>query len=280
MILKPQSAADVQDILHGSGSYCICGTGSKSMFGPPINADNTIDLSEMSGIVDWSPDDLVVTAKAGTTIAEIDTELASKGQMIGVPTFQSQLGKLTAGMPATLGGLISANLPTRWESICRGPRYWTLGLTMIRANRDLVKCGSRAVKNVAGYDVQKLIVGAWGTLGVITEVTLRTQPLKQFDDEPKSEWGGEPPFCIARTLPTGVDDYISANPIHDPIIDRGTGTIWARAIKPAAKPKNGWVINAGFGENDRSQLGENEDIMRAIKQKLDPSNRFNPGRMF
>ena len=64
-----------------------------------------------------------------------------------------------------------------------------------------------------------------------------------------------------------------------PVIDRNTGTIWAQAIRPAAKPNEGWVINAGFGENDKPTI-ENEDINLAIKAKLDPLNRLNPGRLF
>jgi glycolate oxidase FAD binding subunit len=154
-----------------------------------------------------------------------------------------------------------------------------LGLTFVKADRTIIKCGSKAVKNVAGYDVQKLLIGAWGTLGVITEIILRTQPLQHFGDEPDSTWNAQPPFCIARTLPTEIDDYISAQPIQHPIVDRETGTIWAHAIRPAAKPKDGWVINAGFGESDATRI-ENEDINRAIKTKLDPLNRLNPGRMF
>ncbi|MEO7453471.1 MAG: FAD-binding protein [Fimbriimonadales bacterium] len=279
MIFHVESADDVRDVLHGNGSLLIQGTNTKAAFGPPSAADHIIKTTKMSGIVEWSPDDLVIVAKAGTTIEEIDAELKSRRQMIGVPNFTTPIGKLTAGLPGTTGGIVSANLPSRWESQCRGPRYWVLGLTFIKADRTVIKCGSKAVKNVAGYDVQKLLIGAWGTLGVITEVILRTQPLRHIDNEPKADWNAEPPYCIARTLPTEIDEYIQANPIHDPVIDRETGTIWARTIKPASKPRNGWVLNAGFGEDDRPII-ENDDLNRAIKTKLDPLNHLNPGRLF
>jgi glycolate oxidase FAD binding subunit len=279
MIFHVESADDIRDVLHGSGSFLIQGANTKSAFGPPSNADHIIKTTKLSGIVEWLPDDLVIVAKSGTAIEVIDEALMTKKQMLGVPTHTTPIGKLTAGLPGTIGGLVSANLPTRWESRCRSARYWVLGLTFIKADRTIIKCGSKAVKNVAGYDVQKLLIGAWGTLGVITEVILRTQPLKHFDNEPQTNWNGDPPFCIARTLPTEIDNYIQSNPIQDAVVDRDTGTIWARAIKPAAKPQHGWVINAGFGENDKPQI-ENEDINKAIKAKLDPLNRLNPGRLF
>jgi glycolate oxidase FAD binding subunit len=279
MIFTVETEEEIRDVLHGDGSFLIQGTNTKSAFGPPSTADHLIKTTKMSGIVEWSPDDLVVVAKAGTTVEELDSELRARNQMLGVPSSTTPIGKLTAGLPGTIGGLVSANLPTRWESQCRGPRYWVLGLTFIKSDRTVIKCGSKAVKNVAGYDVQKLLIGAWGTFGIITEVILRTQPLKQFDDEPQSTWNAQPPFCIARTLPTEVDDYISGQPIQHPVINRDTGTIWAQAIRPAAKPKDGWVINAGFGEIDAPSI-QNEDINRAIKTKLDPLNRLNPGKMF
>jgi len=278
MIFQVESEDDIRDVLHGSGSFLIQGANTKSAFGPPSNADHLIKTTKMSGITEWSPDDLVIVAKSGTTIDELDSELKTKNQMLGVPTHTTPIGALTAGLPGTIGGLISANLPTRWESQCRNSRYWVLGLTFIKADRTVIKCGSKAVKNVAGYDVQKLLIGAWGSLGIITEVILRTQPLKQIDNEPHITWNAQPPFCIARTLPTQIDNYIAANPIQNPIIDRNTGTIWAQAIRPAANPIEGWVINAGFGENDKPQI-ENEDLNRAIKNKLDPLNRLNPGRL-
>lgn len=276
MMFHVESCEDIRDVLHGSGSFLIQGANTKLAFGPSSEADHIIKTTKMRGIVEWSPDDLVVVAKAGTTINELNKELKTKNQMLGVPTSSTGIEALTAGLPGTLGGLVAANLPTRWEAKCRGPRYWVLGLTFVKADRTIIKCGSKAVKNVAGYDVQKLFVGSWGTLGIITEVVLRTQPLKQFDKQPKPSWNGDPPLCIARTLTTEIDNYIAANPIHDVFVDRETGTIWARAIKPATKPRDGWVINVGFGNTET----ETDDMMHAIKKKLDPLSRLNPGRQF
>ena len=278
MIFHVESEDEVRDVLHGSGSFLIQGSNTKSAFGPVSDADHIIKTTKLSGIVEWSPDDLVIVAKAGTTIEELDGELKKRNQMLGVPSYSTPIGRLTAGLPGTIGGLVSANLPTRWESHCRNSRYWVLGLTFVKADRTVIKCGSRAVKNVAGYDVQKLITGAWGTLGVITEVILRTQPLRHFENEPQTAWNAEPPFCIVRTLPSEIDSYIEANPVQDAVVDRNMGTVWARAVKPAAKPRDGWVINAGFGEIDKPEV-QNADIQRAIKAKFDPVNRLNPGRL-
>ncbi len=126
-------------------------------------------MSEYSGIVQWMPEDQVVVARAGTLLSTLQSELAVKGQCLPLPQGIAEV---------TLGGAISLNLPHAFQDQYGSWRDWVLGMTVVLADGSVRKCGSHAVKNVAGYDVQKLFIGARGTLGVIAEVILRTYPLK------------------------------------------------------------------------------------------------------
>lgn len=270
MMFFPESAQDVADIFHGHGSFAVRGSDTKAIFASDTESDSIIKTTKMAGIVEWSPDDLVVTVKAGTPVEELNEELKTRNQQIAIPTAATGMGRLTAGLPGTVGGLVAANLPTRWEAYVKGPRYWTLGMTLVRSSAEIVRCGSKVVKNVAGYDVQKLLVGSWGQLGVITDVTLRTMPAKTYDEEPQDHaWDGSPPFVIARTLPTDVDEFLKANDIQAAFADYTTGTVWAQCDRVTTPPRDGWILST----NERSPRN-NTDLAEKIKNVFDPVGRL------
>lgn len=147
----------------------IAGAGSKAgFFGRDIDA-TPLDVTGHHGITDYQPDELVITARAGTPVAEINAALAAHGQMLPAecPLF---------GGTATLGGSVACNAsgPGRpWRGALRDS---ILGIQFINGNGDLLSYGGQVMKNVAGYDVSRLHAGAQGTLGLITEVTLRVLP--------------------------------------------------------------------------------------------------------
>lgn len=269
MTFSPESDKEVQEVLRERETVKIVGTETKSDFGCPINAKATMSMRAISGISEWSPADLVVSVRAGTRIDELQQELKHKNQCLPIPPFSGDGQFVTAGMPGTVGGLVSANLPTRWDSYSKGVRYWVLGLRVVLSNGVIVKCGSRAVKNVAGYDAQKAFVGAWGSLGVITEATFRVFPIKAYHDEPSS-WTPEMPIMVARAPISEAKSNFS----H--YLDAATGTIWACVDKPIEKPPHGWAFYAGLGSSNFSEF-DNVDIMLRLKNKLDPDKRLNPG---
>lgn len=96
MIFHVESADDIRDVLHGSGSFLIQGANTKSAFGPQSDADHIIKTTKLTGIVEWSPDDLVIVAKSGTPVEEIDEALRTKKQMLGVPTYTTHFASTTA----------------------------------------------------------------------------------------------------------------------------------------------------------------------------------------
>ena len=146
----------------------IQGGGSKTFYG---GADEGEVLSSraLTGVVDSQPKELVLTARAGTPLAEIEALLAEQNQMLAFepPHF---------GGPATLGGCIAAGLSGPRRPYAGAARDFVLGVRMIDGTGQPLRFGGQVIKNVAGYDVSRLMVGALGTLGLITEASLKVLP--------------------------------------------------------------------------------------------------------
>lgn len=279
----PANAEEAAVVVRESRALRIVGTNTKFDFGRSPSDCDVLSTLGMSGIVDWSPEDLVVVVRAGTRVSDLLAELATKNQYIPIPPCESGLERLTAGLPGTIGGMVCANLPTRWDSWSKGIRYWVLGLTVVRANGEIARCGSKAVKNVAGYDVQKLFIGSWGTLGLITDVVLRVFALPrdlQSDDNlvfSDTKWDGSPPFMIARAPRSRAIEYAKGLDGSDWVVDVEAGTIWSAIRRRVAPPPDGWALYAGLGDWNGFDPCENVDLVTAIKSRLDPEHKFNPG---
>jgi len=146
----------------------ILGAGSKSFYANRVTAA-PLDITAHRGIVNYEPTELVLTARAGTPLSEIAGVLAEQGQMLAFepPSFCAD---------ATLGGAIASGLsgPARpyWGSV----RDMVLGIQLLNGKGELMRFGGQVMKNVAGYDVARLNVGALGTLGVIMEVSVKVLP--------------------------------------------------------------------------------------------------------
>ena len=172
MSLRPTNTADVVDAVIATERLNLVGSNSKARFRIPVEpARITLDLSALTGIVDFSPNDQVVSVRAGTRISDLQTALAESRQCIPV------------GDPmGTVAGALSLNLPHALEGVCGSWRDWVLGMTLVQADGTVAKSGSHAVKNVAGYDLHKLAIGARGTMWVIAEVILKTFPIRSLPE--------------------------------------------------------------------------------------------------
>jgi len=147
---------------------CLRGGGSKAFYGRRCEGQ-PLDLAGHRGIVSYEPSELVVTARAGTPLAEIETALADNGQLLPFepPHF---------GPGATLGGMVAAGLsgPRRpWGGSVRDA---VLGVKLLNGKGEVLRFGGQVMKNVAGYDLSRLMAGALGTLGVLLEVSLKVLP--------------------------------------------------------------------------------------------------------
>jgi glycolate oxidase FAD binding subunit len=149
------------------------GTGTKLTWGaPPARADLVIDTTRMAAVVDHAAGDLVAHVQAGIELDALQRVLAAAGQRLAI---DPAVGVGAAG-PGTVGGTIAtaASGPLRLSH--GAVRDLLIGVTFVRADGTVAKAGGRVVKNVAGYDLAKLLAGSWGTLGVITEAVFRLHP--------------------------------------------------------------------------------------------------------
>ncbi len=145
----------------------IVGRGSWLDAGSAVSARRTLSLAGDTGIVRYTPDDLTVTMRAGTTLREIDDALREHDQWLGLDPEGDGDVSIGATLATCSYGPSAALFGT--------PRDNTLGMTVVTGNAEIIRVGGRVVKNVAGFDVTRLMIGAWGTLGVITEATLRVR---------------------------------------------------------------------------------------------------------
>jgi glycolate oxidase FAD binding subunit len=179
-ILKPRDSKDVeaavQWALAEGKALEIIGRGSKRALGRPAQSDATLDLSALSGVTLYEPDELVLSAKAGTPLEEIEALLESRNQQLAFePMDYGPLLGLPAGN-ATIGGVLAGNLSGPRRIKAGAARDHFLGVTAISGRGEQFKSGGRVVKNVTGYDLCKLLAGSWGTLAAMTDVTVKTLP--------------------------------------------------------------------------------------------------------
>src|SRR5262249_51806678 len=168
--------AAVQWALAQKKSLEIVGHGSKRALGRPAQVDATLDLSGLTGVTLYEPEELVLSARAGTPLAEIEGLLDGKAQQLAFEPMD--YGPLL-GLPprqATIGGVVAANLAGPRRIKAGAARDHFLGFTAVSGRGETFKSGGRVVKNVTGYDLCKLMAGSWGTLAALTEVTIKTLP--------------------------------------------------------------------------------------------------------
>ncbi|MFZ3360711.1 MAG: FAD-binding protein, partial [Xanthobacteraceae bacterium] len=178
--LKPRDAKEVeaaiQWALSNGKTFEVVGRGTKRAVGRAAQWDAALDLSGLSGVTLYEPEELVLSAKAGTPIAEIEALVAARNQELAFEPMDYAVvlgGETGAG---TLGGAIAANLSGPRRIKAGAARDHFLGVSAVSGRGETFKSGGRVVKNVTGYDLCKLIAGSWGTLAAMTDVTIKTLP--------------------------------------------------------------------------------------------------------
>jgi len=172
-------AAAVADAAGRGRRLEIIGSGSRRGLGRPIAADAVLDVSGLTGITLYEPEELVLAARCGTPVKDIEAMLAARGQMLAFEPMDTGpvLGLLAGG--GTLGGLYAVNLSGPRRLSAGSARDHALGLRAVSGRGEVFKAGGRVVKNVTGYDLPRLNAGAFGTLAVATEITLKVLPRPQ-----------------------------------------------------------------------------------------------------
>jgi glycolate oxidase FAD binding subunit len=184
--LQPRDAKDVeaavQWVLAEGKATEIVGHGSKRVIGRPAQTDLTLDLSALSGITLYEPEELVLSAKASTPLAEIEAVVAAKGQQLAFEPmdYATLLGGVVGR--GTIGGVLAANVSGPRRIKAGAARDHFLGFSAVSGRGETFKSGGRVVKNVTGYDLCKLIAGSWGTLAAMTEVTIKVLPAAETEE--------------------------------------------------------------------------------------------------
>ncbi len=228
----------------------IRGGGTKAFYGEPARGGEPLSLRELAGISSYEPSELVVTARAGTPLAELEAALAEKNQCLAFepPRF---------GAEGTVGGMVAAGLAGPARAAVGGLRDFVLGATLLNGRAEVLSFGGQVMKNVAGYDVSRLLAGSLGVLGVILEVSLKVLPRPpatttlRFDVEEAealkrlNAWGGEP-------LPLNASAWWERT-----LVVRLSGA--AAAVQAAAKKLGGEVIEPAMAETFWRGLRDHRD---------------------
>ena len=204
------------------------GGGTKDFWGAPLQGE-VLDTRAYAGIISYEPSELVVTVRCGTPLAELEAALAEKGQCLAFepPHF---------GPGATVGGMVGAGLSGPARASAGTVRDFVLGARMINGKGEDLTFGGQVMKNVAGYDVSRLLAGSWGTLGIVTEVSLKVLPLAPAEAtlmcagigqkaalDLLHSWGGQP-------LPLNASAWVcdtTAQPVADYLFVRLRGAVAA-----------------------------------------------------
>jgi glycolate oxidase FAD binding subunit len=229
--LKVRDAGDVEQAVRaaiaGEQPLEIVGHGSKRLIGQPMSTNALLDLSALNAVKSYEPNELIITVEAGAPLADVKSLIDSKNQQFA---FEPVDTCLLLGTPAggTIGGMIGAGLAGPRRIQAGGVRDHLLGVHAVSGFGDSFKAGGRVVKNVTGYDLCKLLAGSWGTLAVMTEVTLKVMP------RPESE----------RTLILRGLDEVTANKAMTVALGSPFDVSGAAHV-PASALRDGWDA---FGE--------------------------------
>ena len=168
----------IQAALSARARLEVRAAGTKRHLGRETGYDDVLDVSAMSGLVDYQPEELVMTLRAGTPMDQVEKALANARQMLAFepPSMTRILGEAKAGVRGSIGGIIAANLSGSRRLTAGAARDYLLGFEAISGRGEQFKSGGKVMKNVTGYDLSKLMCGSFGTLAVMDEITLKTIP--------------------------------------------------------------------------------------------------------
>jgi len=196
--LKVRDAKDVEQVVRAAIAseqpLEITGHGTRRQIGQPMATNALLDLSALNAVSAYEPNELIITVQAGAPLADVQSLIDSKNQQFAFEPIDTSLLLGMSGN-GTIGGMIGAGLAGPRRIKAGGARDHLLGAHAVSGFGDSFKTGGRVVKNVTGYDLCKLLTGSWGTLAVMTEMTLKVMP------KPESE----------RTLMLRALDDLTAN---------------------------------------------------------------------
>ncbi|MGH7310348.1 MAG: FAD-binding oxidoreductase [Candidatus Rokuibacteriota bacterium] len=197
MVVELAAAAGVPVVTWGGGTWASAGT-------PASRAGLVLGLTRMARLLEHEPGDLTVTVEAGMTVAALQTALRARGQWLSLDPPDAER--------ATIGGVIAAAASGPRRHLYGTPRDLLIGVTVVTGTGAVVRGGGKVVKNVAGYDLPKLFVGSFGTLGIIVQATLKLRPLPDTErlvavrfDRPKDTGAAARAVTTSDLIPSALE---------------------------------------------------------------------------
>ncbi len=183
-MLTPASEADLADDIRVAARervpLSVIGAGTRDGLGRPVQAGETLSTSRLTGVTLYEPTELVISARAGTALKEVEALLAGHGQRLAFEPMDHRGIYGSSGEP-TIGAVAAANVSGPRRIVSGAARDSLIGIRAVTGAGDIVKSGGRVMKNVTGYDLVKLMAGSLGTLGVFSEVTFKVQPVPETE---------------------------------------------------------------------------------------------------
>ena len=258
----------VQQARASRGTLCIRGRGTKDFYGDAPRGE-PLDMAVLSGISSYEPTELVVTVRAGTPLAELEAVLAERGQCLAFepPRFEDPAQPGVRG--GSVGGMVAAGLSGPSRAAVGSVRDHVLGATLLNGKAEVLSFGGQVMKNVAGYDVSRVLAGSMGVLGAICEVSLKVLPRPaatatlRFEMDPAqairqlNQWAGRPLPLHASAWWQGL------------LVLRVSGA--AAAVEAAVRTLGGELVApelaAAFWDGLRDHTDEYFDVARAAVEQ-------------
>ena len=256
--LVQQYQQQIQDAYAAETPLCIQGGGSKAFYGRKTNAE-IFDVSANSGVISYEPTELVITVRAGTTISEINEVLATHNQIMAFepPCFTTN---------ATAGGMVASGLSGPRRPYVGAVRDFVLGLKCLNGKAEKLNFGGQVMKNVAGYDVSRLMTGAMGTLGVLLEISLKVLPKPDYELTLKAEsdvataiklmnkWAGQ-------SIPISATSFYDDN-IFIRLSGHKSAVLAAASQLPLTKYSDGENYWESLREHENDFFSDDENLWR------------------
>lgn len=270
--LVPTSAEELADIVRTTDvPLAPVGHGTKSGLGHPTD-HAVLDLSALSGVTLYEPEELVLSARAATPLAEIIALLDSRNQELAFePPERSLLWGKDAG--GTIGGLVATALSGPRRIKAGALRDHLLGLSGVTGRGDIFKAGGRVVKNVTGFDLSRGLAGSFGTLAVLTDVTLKVMPKAETEttlalhgldrrvavDALCTAMGSPADVSGAAILPAGTAEFLD--------LDKDVALIRLEGIKPSVEARAAALVTllGPFGKIERVGVERSKRLWRAVR---------------
>ncbi|KQY99879.1 2-hydroxy-acid oxidase [Pseudolabrys sp. Root1462] len=280
-VLKPadihQAEEAVRWAVGNDKTLELVGSGSKRALGRPSQTDITLDLSSFTGVTLYEPDELILSARAGTPLAEIEKLLDDNNQQLDFEPMD--YGPLL-GQPAgqgTIGGVLATNLAGPRRIKAGAARDHFLGVTAVTGRGEAIKSGGRVVKNVTGYDMCKVLAGSWGTLAAMTDVTIKVLPKPETEATVVVEGLNDGQACAAMAAALGSScDVSAAAHLPDHVASYFDGLLKAEAatvlrlegVAPSVAHRTGMLAKLlqSFGYVVTLDAAGSQKLWRSVRQ--------------